>query len=52
METTATECPVCKETITDSGVKANVGGKEVTVCCDGCAKTARENPTKYAGAGK
>jgi hypothetical protein len=29
-----------------------VGGKELVVCCDDCAKKAKENPASCAGAVK
>lgn len=32
------KCPVCDWEITDGGIKVNVRGKEVTVCCDECAE--------------
>lgn len=34
------KCPVCDWEITDGGVKVTVAGKEITVCCDDCAKKA------------
>ena len=34
------KCPVCDWEIKDGGVKVTVGGKELTVCCDDCAKEA------------
>ena len=34
----------------DGGIKVKVGGKEITVCCDDCAKQARTDPEKYAPA--
>jgi len=34
------KCPVCDWEIKDGGVKVTVGGKELTVCCDDCAKDA------------
>ena len=36
----ASKCPVCDWEITDGGVKVTVAGKEITVCCDDCAKKA------------
>jgi len=42
--------PVCDWEIKDDGIKATVGGKEITVCCDDCANKAKESPAKYAGA--
>lgn len=44
-----TKCPVCEWEIKDAGTKVKVGGKEITVCCDDCAKKAKEIPTKHAG---
>jgi hypothetical protein len=43
------KCPVCDWEITDGGINVKVGGKEVTVCCDDCAKKAKQSPAKYAG---
>jgi len=37
---TAQKCPVCDWEVKDGGVKVTVGGKEITVCCDDCAKEA------------
>ena len=34
------KCPVCDWEIKEGGVKVTVGGKEITVCCDDCAKEA------------
>jgi hypothetical protein len=31
---------------------AKVGGKDITVCRDDCAKKAKEGPAKCFGAGK
>lgn len=44
------KCPVCDWEIKDGGIKVKVGGKEITVCCDDCAKQARTDPKKYAPA--
>jgi ribosome-binding protein aMBF1 (putative translation factor) len=44
------KCPVCDWDINDGGIKVNVGGKEITVCCDDCATKAEESPAKYAEA--
>ncbi len=44
------KCPVCDDEINGDGIKVKVAGKEITVCCADCAKKAKENPTKYAGA--
>ncbi len=35
-----TKCPVCDWDINDGGINVKVGGKEITVCCDDCAKKA------------
>ena len=43
------KCPVCNWDIQDGGIKIKVGGTEITVCCDDCAKKAQESPAKYAG---
>lgn len=34
------KCPVCDWEIKEGGVKVTIGGKEITVCCDDCAKEA------------
>jgi ribosome-binding protein aMBF1 (putative translation factor) len=47
-----TKCPVCDWEIKDKGIKVKVGGKEITVCCDDCAKKAKEDPAKRSGANK
>jgi ribosome-binding protein aMBF1 (putative translation factor) len=46
------KCPVCDWEIKDGGIKVQVGGKEITVCCDECAAKARESPKQYAGDAK
>jgi ribosome-binding protein aMBF1 (putative translation factor) len=46
------KCPVCDWEIKDGGIKVKVAGKEITVCCDDCAKKAKEEPAKYVVAGK
>jgi hypothetical protein len=43
---TAKNCPVCYWEIKDGGIKVQVGDKEIVVCCDDCAKKARETPRK------
>jgi len=48
----AKKCPVCDWEIKDGGIKVKVAGKEITVCCDDCAKKAKEEPAKYAGTAK
>jgi ribosome-binding protein aMBF1 (putative translation factor) len=45
---TTKKCPVCDWEIKDGGIKVKVAGKEITVCCDDCAKKAKESPTKFA----
>ena len=44
------KCPVCDWEIKDGGIKVKVAGKEITVCCDDCAKQAHSDPGKYAAA--
>jgi hypothetical protein len=44
------KCPVCDWEIKDGGIKVQVGGKVITVCCADCAKTVEEDPAKYVGA--
>ncbi|MCI0665656.1 MAG: hypothetical protein L0220_31755 [Acidobacteria bacterium] len=44
---TAKKCPVCDWEIKGDEVKVKVGGKEITVCCEDCAKKVEENPGKY-----
>ena len=46
------KCPVCAWEIKDGGIKVKAGGKAVTVCCDDCAKKAKESPAKYTGSAK
>jgi hypothetical protein len=46
------KCPVCDWEIKDGGIKVKVGGKEITVCCDDCAKKAKASPAKYASGSK
>ena len=46
----ATKCPVCGWDINDGGIKVKVAGKEITVCCDDCAKKVEEDPAKFTGA--
>ena len=46
------KCPVCDWEIKEGGIKVKVGGSEITVCCDDCAKKAKASPAKYAGAAK
>jgi hypothetical protein len=46
------KCPVCDWEIQDVGTKVRLGGTEITVCCDDCAKKAKENPAKYFRATK
>lgn len=42
-----TTCPVCDAEITDGGVKVQVEGNELTVCCQECAADVEANPTEY-----
>jgi ribosome-binding protein aMBF1 (putative translation factor) len=49
---TTKKCPVCDWEIKEGGIKVKVAGKEITVCCDDCAKKARESPTKFVSKGK
>lgn len=46
------KCPVCDWEIKDEGIKVKVGGKEMTVCCDDCAKKTKEGAAKRSGGGK
>jgi ribosome-binding protein aMBF1 (putative translation factor) len=46
----ATKCPVCDWEIKDGGIKVKVAGKQITVCCDDCAKQVKADPKKYAAA--
>jgi hypothetical protein len=45
---TTTKCPVCDWKIKDGGVKVQVGGREIVVCCDDCAKKAKGSPGRYS----
>ncbi len=47
-----TKCPVCDWDINDGGIKVNVAGKEIIVCCDDCAKKVEENPAKFTATAK
>ena len=42
------KCPVCEWEIKEGGVKVTVGGKEITVCCDECAREAIAKPQSAA----
>jgi hypothetical protein len=44
--------PSCDWDIKDAGIKVKVGGKELIVCCDDCAKKAKAEPAKYTGSAK
>jgi hypothetical protein len=44
---TTTKCPVCDWKIKDGGITVQVGRREIVVCCDDCAKKAKETPGKY-----
>jgi ribosome-binding protein aMBF1 (putative translation factor) len=46
------KCPVCDWEIKDAGIVVKAGGKQLTVCCDDCAKKAKENPAQYAKSAK
>ncbi len=46
----STKCPVCDWEIKDGGIKVKVAGKEITVCCDDCAKPVQADPGNYAAA--
>jgi YHS domain-containing protein len=46
------KCPVCDWEIKDAGIAVKMGGKEVIVCCDDCAKKVQENPANYTKAAK
>jgi hypothetical protein len=46
------KCPVCDWDIKDDGIKVKAGGKEIVVCCDDCAKKAKDAPSKYTGSAK
>lgn len=48
---TTKKCPVCEYEIKDGGVKVKIGNREIVVCCEDCAKKAKENPAKYTDAG-
>ena len=48
----AKKCPVCDWEMKGGGIKVKVGGQEITVCCDDCAKKAKQNPEKYVGAAR
>ncbi len=43
------KCPVCDMEIKDAGIKVNANGREVTVCCDDCAKGQRATGAIRAG---
>lgn len=43
------KCPVCDWEIKDGGIKVKAGGRKIVVCCEDCAKKAKDNPAKYAG---
>jgi hypothetical protein len=46
-----TKCPVCDWEIKDGGISVKAGGREITVCCDECAKKAQETSRSAAKAG-
>ncbi len=43
------KCPVCDWEIKAGAIKVKLGGKDIVVCCDDCAKKARENPAQTGG---
>ena len=43
------KCPVCDWEITDGGIKVKVGDKEITVCCDDCARKRRARQSRLPG---
>lgn len=45
-------CPVCDWEIKDGGIKVKVGDREIAVCCEDCARKAKETPEKFAAAAK
>lgn len=45
-------CAVCDWEIKDGGIKVQVDGGEIVVCCEDCAGKAKESPRKYAKAAK
>jgi hypothetical protein len=46
------KCPVCDWEIKDGGIRVQVGCKEISVCCDDCAKKAKESLAKPIGSAK
>jgi hypothetical protein len=40
-------CSVCDQPVSGNGVKVKAAGKDVTVCCNGCADALKANPDKY-----
>lgn len=38
----AAKCSVCDWDINDDGIKVQVGGKEIVVCCEECAEKAKQ----------
>jgi ribosome-binding protein aMBF1 (putative translation factor) len=46
------KCAICDWDIKDAGIKVKVGGKEITVCCDDCAKKAVKDAAAGARQGK
>ncbi len=43
-------CPVCNEEIEGEGVTVDAGDREVTVCCNECARKLQESPASYVAA--
>ncbi len=46
------KCPVCDWEIKDHGIRVKVAGREITVCCDECAKKAAEDAAKGPRTGR
>jgi len=41
------DCPVCRGNCGEDSQNVTVEGKTFRVCCDDCAQTVKENPSKY-----
>ena len=41
------KCPVCDWDMKDGGIKIQVAGKEIRVCCDECAAKLQEDPAAF-----
>jgi ribosome-binding protein aMBF1 (putative translation factor) len=46
---TTTKCPICDWDMQDGGIKVQVAGREITVCCDECAAKAVARAEAEAG---